>query len=119
MRFFSVHMKPGAAASGAILVKEGFSWPALVFGPLWLAFKRMWLELAVTVAALIVAGLVQTHVSQQAGAWLSFLVLLLLGFEGNGLYRRALKRRGYEECCVITGGGRDEAELRLAKELAG
>ncbi len=118
MRFYSVHLKPGAPVEKAVMVKEGFSWPAFFFGPLWLAYKRMWRELAVTIGLLALAGVIGQQVSRQAGGWLVLLVFLLLGFEGNGLYRRSLARRGHDEAGMVSGSGLDEAELRLAKELA-
>ncbi len=118
MRFYSLHMEKGAQdPARARLVKEGFSWPAFFFGPAWLAWQRMWRELAVLAGVLVLLSLAR-HFSPQAGGWLSLLIALLLGFEGNGLYARALARRGYAEKGLIAAHGRDEAELRLARALA-
>ena len=117
MRFYSLHVKKADGPARTLLVKDGFSWPAFIFGPMWLAWKRMWRELAVFIAFFALAALLR-HAAPQFGGWLGLLASLLLGFEGNGLYGRALARRGYIETGVIAARELDEAELRLARELA-
>ena len=41
-------LRPGAAP---VLVREGFAWGALLFGPLWLAAHRAWIPAALALAA--------------------------------------------------------------------
>ena len=50
MRGYTAHLKPGRTP---VLVPEGFSWAAWLFGPLWLAAHRAWVPAAraVTLAA--------------------------------------------------------------------
>ncbi len=116
MRFYTVHLRKGKPED-AVLVKDGFCWPALLFGPFWMLYRRMWRELVALLAAYAGIGVVGAAASGQLAGWLDLLVALLLGFEGNALARRALARRGYEETAVIAAAGRDEAELRLARAL--
>ncbi len=116
MRFYTVHLRKGAPED-AVLVKDGFCWPALLFGPFWMIYRRMWRELVILLAVYAGIGAVGAAISTQLAGWLDLLVALLLGFEGNALARRALARRGYEETAVIAATGRDEAELRLARAL--
>ena len=42
------------AAGDFVLVKEGFCWPALLFGPLWALYHRMW----VVAAGLVSVGVI-------------------------------------------------------------
>ena len=48
MRFWTAHIRAGAAP---VLVREGFSWGALLFGPLWLAVHRAWIPAVLALAA--------------------------------------------------------------------
>ena len=48
MRFWTAHIRAGAAP---VLVREGFSWGALLFGPLWLAVHRAWIAAVLALAA--------------------------------------------------------------------
>ncbi len=116
MRFYTVHLRKSVPEE-AVLVRDGFCWPALLFGPFWMAYRRMWRELLVLIVVYAGIGVFGAAVSSQLAGWLNLLVALLLGFEGNALARRALARRGYEETAVIAAAGRDEAELRLARAV--
>ncbi len=50
MRFYTAHIRAGAPP---VLVREGFSWGALFFGPLWLAAHRAWVAAALSLAAFV------------------------------------------------------------------
>ncbi len=50
MSVYTVHLKPD---SEPVLVREGFSWLALLFGPLWLALHRAWLAAAFSLAGYV------------------------------------------------------------------
>ena len=58
-----------------VLVKEGFSWPAFFFGPLWALSHRMWVVSALLFAALIAIGMVPV----------SLLAIAFFGFNLWGL----------------------------------
>jgi Protein of unknown function (DUF2628) len=107
VRIWTTHEKPRAAP---VLVREGFSFGALLFGPLWLAARRAWipagLTLAVSVAILILTGPPTSIVLIAA-------VALLLGLFGRDLVRWTLALRGYTETHVIAGRTEDDARLRL------
>ncbi|MGE0211702.1 MAG: DUF2628 domain-containing protein [Parvibaculaceae bacterium] len=119
-KLFTVHYREEASGSltgqgeDAILVKQGFSWPAFLFGPFWLLFKRMWivfvlfLALAAGLTALGLAG----WVPDDAVTVLGFGLHLLLGFEGNDLYRWTLARRRCRERAAVAAENRLAAERR-------
>lgn len=112
MRVYTVHMPPEAAAGEAapLLLAEGFSWPAFLFGPFWLAARRLWLPaLAWLVLALLAAWL---------SPWLALGLALLLGFEAQDLHRRALGRAGWREQGVVAAPDAARATQRLVDAAA-
>lgn len=121
MKLFSVHYRYEDAASlsgladKAVLVKEGSSWPALIFGPLWLAWRGMWLVLAFYVALVLIVAAIARLVGLPDGVVtiVSTAINLLLGLEGNDLLRWTLERRRYHERAVVLGNNLAEAEERF------
>ena len=107
MRFYTAHIRSGAAP---VLVREGFSWGALLFGPLWLAAHRVWIPAVVSLATFVLI-IVVTH-DGLAAALLTALVMLL-GFSGHDLRRWSLDHRGYLLAQVVTGRDELEAMARL------
>ncbi len=115
MALFTVHARGDApdAIGNAVLVREGFSRAALVFGPLWLLRFRLWLATIlwlVIAAALVAATSVLTGLASVA---LFILFAALTGLEANAARRRGLVRRGFAICDVVTARDRDAAERRF------
>ena len=50
VKIYTALLKPDAEP---VLVREGFAWGALFFGPLWLAAHRAWIAAAISLAAYI------------------------------------------------------------------
>lgn len=107
MRFYTAHIRSGAAP---VLVREGFSWGALLFGPLWLAAHRVWIPAVVSLATFVLIIVVTDD--GLAAALLTALVMLL-GFSGHDLRRWSLDHRGYLLAQVVTGRDELEAMARL------
>lgn len=93
-----------------ILVREGFSWGAFIFGPVWLVAHRAWIAAAISLAAYV---LVAALTSQPAGVILGTGIALIIGLTGNDLRRWALENRGYLLVHVVAAGGHDDAFTRL------
>ena len=89
MKIYTALLKADAEP---VLVREGFSWGALIFGPLWLAAHRAWIAAAISLAAcvLIARPGPRTGRRHPAGG-----LALILGLTGNDLRRWALENRGY------------------------
>jgi hypothetical protein len=102
VRFWTVHIRSGRTP---VLVREGFSWGALLFGPIWLAVHRVWVAAVLTLAATIV--IVVLARDGTATALLTALIVLL-GLSGNDLRRWSLDHRGYLLAQVVVA--RDELE---------
>ena len=107
MKTYTALLKPDAEP---VLVKEGFSWGALLFGPVWLAAHRAWTAAAIALAGYI---LIATVVPRPAAAILWIGLTLILGLTGNDLRSWALQHRGYLLLHVLAAGNRDDAFMRL------
>ena len=124
MRVWTIHLPPpppppaeagspprAAADAAPVLVREGFSWGAFLFGPLWLLAHRLWLATLLWFAVAALAVLLAPF----GGAVVLPAAQFLLGCHARDLQRRALARRGYAQAHVVVE--RDE-ERALARLLA-
>ena len=102
-------------AQALVFVKEGFSLPAFVFGPFWLVAKRLWLPLALYIAAAVIVLGVLSSVPGGGSILGSLLVLaaLAFGLEANGLLRWGLERRGIPMIGAVAGKTFEDCEQRF------
>jgi len=110
VRIWTAHQKFNAQP---VLVREGFSFGALLFGPFWLAAHRAWLPAGV---ALLLSFLIAALTHPPASIVLTLGLSVLLGFSGWDLVRWSVTRRGYLESNVVTGRDKEEASYRLLSE---
>jgi hypothetical protein len=107
VRIWTAHEKPHAAP---ILIREGFSFGAFLFGPIWLLGRGAWLAALILVAAALAIVLLAPRPMSFV---LSFGLALLQGFSGRDLVRWTVARRGYLETNIVTGSNEDAALARL------
>jgi hypothetical protein len=107
VKFWSAHVRTGTPP---VLVREGFSWGALFFGPIWLALHRAWIPAAISLAAFVIIGFT-THDIVQAALLVALIVLL--GLSGYDLRRWSLDQRGFLLAQVVTGRSELEALTHL------
>jgi hypothetical protein len=114
MAQWTVHRKKGAPEDDIRLVREGFNVWAFIFPLPWLVIKGMWIVLLIAAAAqMLIWGFGQMLELGDITAFaLSLALNLIMGFEGNDLYRWTLARRGLEEVDIVSGDDRTEAEIR-------
>jgi len=100
-------------AERAIFVRDGFSWLAFLFGPLWLLAHRMVVVLILYVivvgGASVAAG---AFLNESAATGITLALMAWFGFEAAGLRRWALSRRGWRLVGVAEARRRIEAERR-------
>ncbi len=97
------------------IIKNGFSWPAFIFGPLWawrrgmvlLGFALLALELSLQLIPMIFSDFVA-----EAGILVDLIVtisvLTWIGGQGNAWLRRSVLNRGFtliSESAPAEGGG--------------
>jgi hypothetical protein len=115
MRVYTVHVPPFSYRNGdPILIKEGFSWPAFLFGPLWALADRLWLVTVALVVVLLALGTVLETLGFDSTiqSIVSLAVAILIGAHGNDWRRRTLARRGFREAGVVAARTLDEALAR-------
>jgi uncharacterized protein DUF2628 len=121
MLTFTVHEPPDPPADRIdraerlVFIKDGFTWAAAIFGPLWMLVHRLWWAL---LGYVLLAGTFELvgRMSVLDRRWLGlagFAVNLLIGLEADTLRRWALERRGWRVLGVVTGRTLDECERRF------
>jgi Protein of unknown function (DUF2628) len=109
---------PGVAAAEPhrfVFVRDGFSWPAFLFTPLWMLWHRLWLVLAIylVISAALDAGLRALGASLFTLVLVGLLISLLVGLEAASLRRFKLARRHWRNIGVVTGDDLEDAERRF------
>jgi hypothetical protein len=121
MPAFAVLEPPGYSdtsiehADRFVFLQERFSTGAFLFGPLWLVWRRLWLELLVYLAVLAVIGygLHALGVGSSAIALTFALIQLLIGLEATTLVRWMYFRYGWRDGGVVIADDLDQAERRF------
>lgn len=121
MAIYTVHEPPRREADVLAhterfrFVRDGFSWSAFLFGPLWMLRHRLWLVLFLYLIALtlLLAGLRAAGTSPTGIAVAVELVSLLIGIEASTLRRWTLGRRGWTCLGVVVGDDVEAAERRF------
>jgi hypothetical protein len=121
-KIYTVHEKPEAsdAADRMVLVREGFSWAALIFTVLWLLAQRLWMA-AVVYVGLVAAVMFAAEALKLPApsiAMLQILLQLMLGFVAHDLQRAKLKYRGYRMSGVIVAESEIFAQRRYYEHAA-
>jgi hypothetical protein len=116
MNYWTAHLRDEAEP---VLLREGFSFAALLFGPLWLLIHGAWIPAALAFAAdVAIVLLLPEPLDMAMGAGLA----LLLGLTGYDLRRWSIGLRGYLLVHVLAARTEAEAMGRLLAsrpELAG
>jgi len=121
MAVYTVHEPPRrnsdplAHTTRFAFVRDGFSWPAFLFGPFWMLWHRLWLALIgyLLLAAAIAFALRAVGAGGEAGFFAALLFALLVGFEAPSLRRYGLNRRRWKNLGVVIGDDREAAERRF------
>ncbi len=122
MRIYTVHARPGVPGEDrdAVLVKEGFSWPAFLVAPLWALHHRQWLGLVAYAVAATLLGLAAAGAAlgEAVGSVLALGFAILVGASANDWRRRTLAREGYGLAGVVVAPDLESAEERWFLGLA-
>jgi hypothetical protein len=124
MKIFTVHaprdpVDAQLRAEQVRFVPDGFSWGAFVFGPLWLAWNRLWLALAGWIAAIGLVGFLGAlGLRPAASLGLVLLIDYFFGLEGNGLLASCLRSRGLALNDVVAASGCAAAEQSYFRRMA-
>jgi len=107
MRSYTAHIKPDCPP---VLLPDGWSWAAAIFGPLWLLFHRAWV-LALLFAAVVVV--VQVAAPPELALVIGLGLGVLSGLLGRDAVRWSLERRDYLLAHVLVARDEEGALARL------
>lgn len=109
-----------ADAERVVFLREKFSWPALFFGPFWLAWHRLWLALVVWIVAFFALAILVALLKLNETVMLVALVVpsLIAAFEATALRRRKLLRKGMRDSGVVIAQDIEIAERRFFADWA-
>jgi hypothetical protein len=121
MAVYTVHQPPLKKYEAApdperfAFVRDGFSFWAFLFGPLWMIWRRLWvvLLLYVIVTTAVQVGLHMLGMPNAVKFAVGFLIALLVGFEAATLRRWTFWRRGWRNPGVVVGPDVETAERRF------
>jgi hypothetical protein len=121
MRTYTIHEHPEPLADRVeraerlVFVKDGFSWVAALFAPLWFLLHRLWWPLIAYIAVSAAFEIAQ-HTVRLDPRWLGLAGLalnVLIGFEADALRRWGLERRGWRMIATVTGVSAIDCERRF------
>ena len=102
-------------AERVVFLRDRFSWSALVLGPLWLLWNRLWLGFAFWLGAVALIGAAVTAL--QLDSFIAALALavpsLILAFEAAQLRQQRLLASGFREVGVVVAEDIESAERRF------
>ena len=107
MRIYTAHLK---ADRLPVLVAEGWSWGAALFGPFWLLAQKAWIPGLIVLALSVLAGRLAP---QGLSGILALGIGVLTGLLGRDLVRWTLERRGYVLAHVLAARDEEGALSRL------
>jgi hypothetical protein len=120
MPVYTVHAPTaGGADLGAtdkfVFVRDGFHFWAMIFGPLWLLWNRLWLATIGWIIAVIALDIVLAKLGTGRGAifFANALVAILMGLEAASLQRWTLSRRRWRQLDTVVGDDEETAERRF------
>ena len=124
MRVYTVHepADPPAdridRAEALRFVREGFSWAAALFAPLWMIVRGLWLALIVYLVGVVALGLLAVAVgmSDEIRTVVFLALHVLIGFEADQIERWSLARKGWQMIGSVTGQNAVDCERRFMNE---
>ncbi len=121
MTVFTVHEQPVPPldridrAEAVVFLKDGFTWSAFLFGPIWLLANRLWLA-ALGYVVVTVLGYILLDVMGAAETLFGIFLIavnMIVGFEAHWLKSAKLDATGWTLLGSVTGRGRTECERRF------
>ena len=117
MRTYTVQRPPYPGS--AVLLPEGFSWGALVFGPIWFLWHGLWLSaLLLLLVQMALSGAMDFFGVPLAVAWMpSACVSVLVGFNARDWWRLMLDRQDFTFVGVVMSTSLEKAEWTLMERV--
>jgi hypothetical protein len=96
-------------------IRDGFHVWALLLGPVWLAWHRLWLALIgwIVVMGVIDVAMIRLGVGRGVILLAASLLALLMGLEATSLWRWTLSRRKWRQLDIVVADDEESAERRF------
>ena len=122
---YTIHLPPAGPAEDTVpdrfrVVKDGLRPLAILFGPLYLLARRLWLWSLIAMLAVgaIIAASVWLGIPGPIARLMQVALHFLIALEASTLERAKLAGRGWREIGDVFAGGSAEAEMRAASLVA-
>jgi hypothetical protein len=98
-----------------VFVRDGFSFWAFVFGPVWLLYRRLWLALVgyIVLSIAVAVALSWLHAGFGTRSIVVLLIAALMGLEAASLRRWTFSRRTWRLLDVVVADDEEAAERRF------
>ena len=98
-----------------VFVRDGFHFWAMIFGPLWLIWNRLWLATIGWIIAVISLDIVlaELGVGRMGIFGANVLAAILMGLEAASLQRWTLSRSRWRQLDTVVGDDEETAERRF------
>jgi Protein of unknown function (DUF2628) len=119
MPVYTVHAPTAYAADFRatdkfVFVRDGFHFWAMVLGPLWLIWKRLWLALLGWLVLTIALQVAAIELGGGAAAMvIGIIIAVLMGLEASTLQRWTYSRRKWRQLDVVVADDEESAERRF------
>ena len=115
MQVFNIYIRRSATTTDVTAIKEGFCWPALLFGPFWALWHRMWFSAAAIAAAylLIMIGVSVAGANEIMANTFIIGAAALIGFAANDWRQNGMMDNGWRLAGVSTAADTDTALRRF------
>ena len=121
MAVYSVFEPPERGNDAALdaerfaFVRDGFSFVAFLFGPLWMLWHRLWLVLAGYLCAVVLLAAVFHGIGASSGVqgFAGVMLSTLVGLEASSLRRWTLTARGWRDHGIVVADDLEAAERRF------
>ena len=105
MNIYSVYIDSTKKETKPLLIKQGFSFLAIIFSFLWALYHKMWL---IALIIIIIKSIEISHIAYSA----NIAILLLLGWFAADLREYYAERKGFKLSDVILANSEEEAEVK-------
>ncbi|HET7268403.1 MAG TPA: DUF2628 domain-containing protein [Oleiagrimonas sp.] len=110
MKSFKIYTHPAGRVEA---VKQGWSWPAFLFGAFWALFKKLWaIGIGLLVIAIIwgiISAQLHSHAVDLLGNLVGIVIGVFFGIYGNGWRESNLSSRGYVAGGVVEAANGESA----------
>jgi hypothetical protein len=117
MKLYNSYLKKSqtGSAEDLILIKNGFSYPAFFFTPLWIIHHKMWKELFALIFIFLAFHLLHQQTLLNNGDILSvyFSLALMIGVNANYWYSELLSNDNYQFMGCIFGKSSEAAKVKF------